>query len=410
MVEEGQKRSGRGSLVLILLLFIGATGAAWYAQNTTTQDEALAVLPSDDATPAALGTPETDLDVPQDETADTGAAQDADEVPEIVEEAAALPDPVDDPDLSDLVAPSFDVVRVEPDGSALIAGRAEPGSTVSVLVDGASVGEAQADATGGFVAMLDLGVSPSARAVELSAESEGTEVTSEEVVVLAPVEFDVTATAPELEIAGAEETAAPDATQAEAEVEVARASPAPIEAPSVILADADGVRMLDATDAPPEIRNNVVIDAITYDTAGEVALSGRAPSDGFVRVYVDNTPVESGRIIDGQWAVTLPNVDTGTYTLRVDQVDADGKVISRTETPFQREAPETIQAIAEERADDPARPVVELVTVQPGNTLWGISQQAYGDGLRFVRVFEANREKIRDPDLIYPGQVFTVPN
>ncbi|MBD3765996.1 MAG: LysM peptidoglycan-binding domain-containing protein, partial [Rhodobacterales bacterium] len=49
------------------------------------------------------------------------------------------------------------------------------------------------------------------------------------------------------------------------------------------------------------------------------------------------------------------------------------------------------------------------VTVQPGNTLWGISRERYGQGVLYVRVYEANRSQIRDPDLIYPGQVFTVP-
>ena len=49
------------------------------------------------------------------------------------------------------------------------------------------------------------------------------------------------------------------------------------------------------------------------------------------------------------------------------------------------------------------------VTVQPGFTLWGIAQENFGDGVLYVQLFEANRDKIRDPDLIYPGQVFTIP-
>jgi nucleoid-associated protein YgaU len=77
------------------------------------------------------------------------------------------------------------------------------------------------------------------------------------------------------------------------------------------------------------------------------------------------------------------------------------------ETPFQREPVQLILALAEE--EDLSRPV-RLVTVQPGNTLWGISRRSYGEGPLYVRVFEANRARIRDPDLIYPGQVFTVPD
>ena len=53
---------------------------------------------------------------------------------------------------------------------------------------------------------------------------------------------------------------------------------------------------------------------------------------------------------------------------------------------------------------------VRRVVVQRGNTLWGIARRNYGEGILYVRVFEANRDKIRDPDLIYPGQVFNVPD
>ena len=68
---------------------------------------------------------------------------------------------------------------------------------------------------------------------------------------------------------------------------------------------------------------------------------------------------------------------------------------------------QTILALVEEEGDltNPVR----LVTVQPGNTLWGISRRSYGEGTLYVRVFEANRQRIRDPDLIYPKQVFKIP-
>src|SRR5690606_33658079 len=49
------------------------------------------------------------------------------------------------------------------------------------------------------------------------------------------------------------------------------------------------------------------------------------------------------------------------------------------------------------------------VTVQPGHTLWAIGNGQFGDGIRYVQVYEANRDAIRDPDIIYPSQVFTIP-
>ncbi|MES2433951.1 MAG: LysM peptidoglycan-binding domain-containing protein [Pseudomonadota bacterium] len=64
---------------------------------------------------------------------------------------------------------------------------------------------------------------------------------------------------------------------------------------------------------------------------------------------------------------------------------------------------------AEPAAVAAVKPAPVSVTVQPGYTLWGIAQQNFGDGVLYVQVFEANKDKIKDPDLIYPGQVFTIP-
>ena len=154
----------------------------------------------------------------------------------------------------------------------------------------------------------------------------------------------------------------------------------------------------------------MVIDTITYNPEGEVSLGGRGSGSGFVRVYLDNKPVKTTEIgVDGQWRASLPQVDTGVYTLRIDEVSAAGVVTSRVETPFKREEPELLAAL--DKRDENARAVnVGVVTVQPGNTLWGIATEKYGDGFLYVRVFDANKDHIRDPDLIYPGQVFTIPD
>jgi nucleoid-associated protein YgaU len=170
--------------------------------------------------------------------------------------------------------------------------------------------------------------------------------------------------------------------------------------PVVILSSETGVEVLQAPS--PEVMDDVAIDSITYSDIGDVSLSGRGRSGGFIRIYLDDKPITVSRIAeDGRWRAELPNVDTGIYRLRVDEVDEAGTVQSRVETPFKREAP---QAVAD------AQPTLaSTVTVQPGSTLWAIARDRYGEGIAYVRVFNANKDLIRDPDLIYPGQVFTVP-
>ena len=336
-------------------------------------------------------------------------------------------------------------------------------------------------------------------------------------------------------------------------------APATPAAPTVLLSNKEGVRVLQA---PGAATTEVTLDSISYSDTGVVQLSGRGDAGDFVRIYLDGTPVALAEIADtGAWETDLDEVASGLYTLRVDQVDAAGSVVSRVETPFKREALERLAAaraavaagaIAAEGAatgdagqqtgqtrqsarsapqqvagsqaltdtpeatpstraqvvsgasaqsnepeptgptgeqyiadasansdlsgrgtgfsgtssgtttqtsaqttaqttapnmaqgqpatsdnpaavapvssptrsaaapDDPAAPTgpgatpnvaptVTQVTVQPGSTLWAIARKSYGEGILYVRVFEANKRLIRDPDLIYPGQVFTVP-
>ncbi|GGE21443.1 hypothetical protein GCM10011360_07590 [Primorskyibacter flagellatus] len=178
-------------------------------------------------------------------------------------------------------------------------------------------------------------------------------------------------------------------------------APASPPAPTVLLSDSQGVRVLQGPGGRTE---DVAIDAITYSGSGAVRLAGRGAEGGFVRLYLDDKAVGLSEIgADGAWDAELADVASGVYRLRVDEVAADGSVTSRVETPFKREAPEVV-------AGATTTALAGSVTVQPGSTLWAIARDRYGEGLLYVRVFEANRDLIRDPDLIYPGQVFALPD
>ena len=137
-------------------------------------------------------------------------------------------------------------------------------------------------------------------------------------------------------------------------------------------------------------------------------LPGRGRPEAIVRFYVDNSPVASTAVDqEGYWSADLSDVKAGIYTLRLDQIDRSGKVSSRLESPFKRENRDLLAGQIKDIAS-PAR--INVITVQPGNTLWAISRERYGRGILYVQVFDANKDKIRDPDLIYPGQIFDLPD
>jgi nucleoid-associated protein YgaU len=169
--------------------------------------------------------------------------------------------------------------------------------------------------------------------------------------------------------------------------------------------------------APRAAVDRVIVDVISYAADGAVLLEGRSapppPPVDSVRVYLDDAAIDSAPIApDGTWRLPLADVQSGVYTLRVDQLDRAGQVVSRFETPFKREDPVTLARLETGPAAPPGRSEVRasLITVQPGYTLWGIASDRYGSGFNYVQIFEANDDQIRDPDLIYPGQIFDLPD
>lgn len=376
------------------------------------------------------------------------------QVPAEAADAAADATPAEAETIAEALPPSppvFDLVRVEQDGSALVAGSALAGATVSLKVTGAELAAVPTDGQGKFVAMFNLAPSVAPRVLSMSMTlPDGSVVPAEATVVIGPTIAPLAMAKAVQETTEVAETEAPVAEApiaegATAEVATAEEAPAPVAeatAPAALLVTEDGARVLQsAGDFVPELVANVTIDAITYTESGAVQLAGRGTAERVVRLYLDNSQVAETPIgTAGDWAVTLSDVAAGIYTLRADQVDATGKVTSRFETPFKRETVEALASVADATAavavtetatgtaEAAGTEVVEsgadgaaavstaddlapalTVTVQPGFTLWRIATENLGEGIRYVQVFEANKDQIRDPDLIYPGQVFTIP-
>ena len=483
------------------------------------QDAAAPAPAPSDAEPEAAADGETDTAKPP--AQDTASAPDsatAEAAPEETasesQSAEAATDTPAEPLSSQLSAPKFDVVRIEDDGSALIAGQADGRGHVILSVDGVEQAEARADlsGTGQFVIFAFIPSTGDQQSLKLHlyAEDGSGPVVSAQTVFVAPATAAATATdstatpvQEEVTVSESPETAAETDTETEAdtetetETETASTDVASPEAnvdnapATVILADEDGVRVLQ-DGAPSAAKPAVTIDTISYSSNGDVILGGRGQAGNFVRIYLDNQFLATSKIAaDGYWALELSDIEPGIYTLRVDELNAAGDVVSRAETPFKREAAEelaelmaagaepeessaegpsesaaeaevvdaeALASVEPEAADDPQpeqfvtqeevnvqAEVAELTlqgeqssdggslavegqpadtasvlrtpskkfrvrTVQPGSTLWAIAKESYGAGIEYFKVFEANKERIRDPDLIYPGQVFEIPD
>jgi len=281
------------------------------------------------------------------------------EAPVPVPVAATSAETQAEPAVLQTSTPTFDVVRIGPDGGAVIAGRARPGAVVRLFDGDKPVGDVTADANGEWVFTPSQPLAPGRHDLRLEAASDGGEVLrgEEPVVVVVPDRADGTVLA------------------------VKRLG----KGGSIVLQGPQAV-----AGAGP-----LSVAAVEYDGAA-LSASGQAAGSAAVRIYLDDTPLGAtqadGR---GQWLLAPQAVDLaqGRHTLRADQIDAQGKVAFRVEVAFVHEAVSGEQT----------------VTVQPGNSLWRIARRLYGEGGDYTLIFQANKDQIRDPNLIYPNQVLTLP-
>jgi nucleoid-associated protein YgaU len=325
---------------------------------------------------------------PEQEQADDDASSPASTGGDVGTSVASTGDPPPRPDAQTAAeteteaGPRFDIVRVGRDGRAVIAGRAAPGAEVEVRSGGQVIDRVQATRRGEWVAIPARPLAPGDQELSAVASQGGAAVESEQVVVVA-VPGPSSPTSPVMASAAAETT---DPAQ-----------------PVAVLLPRDGRGTGRILQAPGRLsaEGTLALMTVSYDESGEVLLSGEAPPGVPVRIYVDNRP--AALVVGdakGGWSSGLgETLAPGTYTLRLDQLDADGETVARIETPFTRVSEPPVEGDLK----------VDFVVVQPGNSLWRIARRLSGKGLDYVHIYGVNQTQIRDPDLIYPGQVFEIP-
>ena len=326
----------------------------------------------DDDTLAAVGEDDAIGDVAAVTASDGGVSVSGDDAAADAGTQDALDDGAgasgDDLVLEEAADPEFDVVRVEVTGDAVMAGVGEPGATIVVTSGDDVVGETVADDAGDWVIVTEEPLDPGAHELELTSVNGDGETKQSDTVVVVSVPQEPTAD----------------------------------DVLTVMMNDEDGgdVEVIQGGEDGIGISGggDLALESVTYDEEGNVSMGGQATAGDTVVVYVDDRVAGVADVEDGEWTVALDeSVEEGTHSLRVDEVNEEGDVVARLETPFVRAT--FIMPDASDR----------LIVIQPGNSLWRIARRSFGRGILYTLIYEANRNQIADPDLIYPGQIFVMP-
>lgn len=294
------------------------------------------------------------------------------------------------PAVPEAIVPSFDTVRVETGGEAVIAGHAAPGTEVVAKLNGEIVASTTATADGSFVMIPTRALPAGAGALTLETKINGIVQISAQTVAIAVK------------------------PKGEGENIVAVITP---DAPTKIV------------QAPATKSETVTLDTVDYGASGNIQFAGRGTANSSVRLYADNIFLgEVKADAEGKWNYDGGiSIVAGVHTLRVDELAANGDVKSRIESPFKREealkaaeaatpmaklVPAPAAADAPVKMAESAAPVARQpiqITVQPGDNLWVISRNVYGFGRHYTVIFEANKQIIKNPRMIFPGQIISAP-
>jgi nucleoid-associated protein YgaU len=271
--------------------------------------------------------------------------------------------------------PSFDVARIGTDGRAVIAGRAAPGAKIVLLDGGKEIAKGQSDARGEWVLIVqDPPLAVGQHELRVVQHIEGKAPLTSEQAVVAVVPEPPAADAP---------------VQSRAETLVMISPPA---GAATLVQPPTAAGLPKAAD--------LSVSTLDYDDGGHVTVSGLAAPGAVVRAYVNDTMVAEGRAAsDGRWRLKPADpIGQGKHLLRLDRISADGKPVARLELPFER------VVVAPVSSTDGRR-----LHIVKGDNLWNIAQAHYGAGWRHTIIFAANKDQVKNPHLIYPGQILSLP-
>jgi len=141
----------------------------------------------------------------------------------------------------------------------------------------------------------------------------------------------------------------------------------------------------------------IAIDSVEHFNDGNLRIRGRSVPLAKIKLFLsENLLNETFIEKNGSWEINLENIKLGSYDLKI-ELTSQNQVISLETSIFNG-------LINSELLQK------KKIIVEDGNSLWRIARRTLGGGVLYAEIYKSNSKQIKDPNLIFPGQVFNIPN
>ena len=283
-------------------------------------------------------------------------------------------------------SPEIDIIRVNPSGDFVIAGSGKPQSKINLNNQGGIVLSTDVDEKGNWVLVSEKPLDEGNQMLVVDQlNTDGTKISSKEIIVtkiskdrnLKPVVFGLPN-----EQGGILKIIQKPETNINIDSE-----------PDVSLSLSEGAN---GVSSGPGFK----VFGIFFDEIGRVSITGMANYGNSVEIFI-NKKKEGHYFLNSnkEWTIkSKSSLNFGQHLLKANLIDNQGEKINKISIPFLR-------------AEIPKGVLPEdYVIIKPGDMLWTISYRVYGNPWKYVEIYDENKDQISNPDLIFPGQIFTLPN
>jgi hypothetical protein len=280
-----------------------------------------------------------------------------------------------------IIIPKVDILKVDPDGSYIIAGKGKPNSTISLLEKGNKIESVNADKSGSWVIVSQSNLESGDNLLIIDQDNvDGTSTQSKEIYV---TKIDKENEKKPLVIEIINEDGGKLSI---------------IQSPSIRKLKTNVQNDLNLSEKSIKKINIFEIQSVSFTQDGSLSIQGIANYGSNIEFIISKNLSSIVLKNKPEWVFKSSyKLDYGMHKLIANLKSQDNTTLDSITLPFMRSEMPT-GALPD-----------NFVLIKPGDMLWTISYKIYGNPLKYIEIYEENRDQITNPDLIFPGQVFSIP-